>query len=110
MQLALGTLASGVGSANMNRLLSFLNLQNTRFLNKRFIRNMKSSIGSKLRKVATDSMEEAIEEKFRFRLEKIQRIQIEYQKQKRNSYIGITVSFDMGWSKRSSGNRYDSLS
>ena len=68
MQLALGTLASGVGSANMNRLLSFLNLQNARFLNKRFIRNMKSSIGSNLRKVATDSMKEAIEEKFRFRL------------------------------------------
>ena len=29
---------------------------------------------------------------------------------KGNLSVGITVSFDMGWNKRSSGNRYDSLS
>ena len=28
---------------------------------------------------------------------------------KGNLQVGITVSFDMGWNKRSAGNRYDSL-
>ena len=27
-----------------------------------------------------------------------------------NEPVGLTMSFDMGWSKRSSGNTYDSLS
>ena len=31
-------------------------------------------------------------------------------RQNTNEKVNLTVSFDMGWSKRSSGHRYDSLS
>ena len=52
-------------------------------------------------------MEESIEEEVRLNLSN----EKEYKKYKQGYlHVGITVSFDMGWNKCSSGNRYDSLS
>ena len=68
MQLAMGTLASGIGSTNMPQLLSFLDIKNTKSLSLRFMRNMEKSIGNDLRKVATDSILKVIEEEVRLTL------------------------------------------
>ena len=64
----MGTLASGIGSTNMSQLLSFLDIKNTKSLSLRFMRNMEKSIGNDLRKVATDSMLQGIEEEVRLTL------------------------------------------
>ena len=41
IQLAMGTLASGIDSTNLIQLLSFLDIKNTKSLSLRFMRNMK---------------------------------------------------------------------
>ena len=48
--------------------------KNTRSLNKRFIRNMESSARSNLRKVATDSIEEAIEKEVKLTTNDVEKI------------------------------------
>ena len=68
IQLAMETLASGIGSTNMSQLLSFLDIKNTKSLSLRFMRNMEKSIGNDLRKVATDLILKAIEEEVRLTL------------------------------------------
>ena len=109
----MGTLASGIGSINMSQLLSFLDIKNTKSLSKRFMGNMESSIRVDLRKVATDSILLVIEEEVRLTIndeENFQEFKRNVKNKKQGIPITITIHFDMGWSKRSSGNRYDSLS
>ena len=64
----MGTLASGIGSANMSQLLSYLDIKNTKSLSLRFMRNMEKIIDNDLRKVATDSILKVIEEEVRLTL------------------------------------------
>ena len=90
IQLAMGTLASGIGSTNMSQLLSFLDIQNTKSLSKRFMSNMEKSIGNDLRKVATDSMLEAIEEEVRLTLNDEDKFN-EYKRNIKNNTQGIPV-------------------
>ena len=74
---------------------------------------MESSIGVDLRKVETDSMLVAIEGEVRLTInneEKFQEFKRNVKNKKQGIPITITISFDMGWSKCSSGNRYDFLS
>ena len=52
-------------------------------------------------------MEEALEEEIKLTLESKEKYKAW---KERNSPVSMTVSFDMGWNKRSSGNRYDSIS
>ena len=52
-------------------------------------------------------MEEALEEEIKLTLESEEKVEIWKQG---NLPVSITVYFDMGWNKRSSGNRYDSIS
>ena len=58
-------MASEIGTRNMAQLLSFLDLPNCKTLNDRFFKNMEQTIGSTLRKVVVESMEEATEEEVR---------------------------------------------
>ena len=106
----MGTLASGIDSTNMSQLLSFLDIKNTKSLSKMFMGNMESSIGINLRIVATDSMLVPIEEEAILTVkvkEKFQEFKRNVKNKKQGISIAITISFDMGWSKRASGNRYD---
>ena len=109
----MGTLASGIGSTNMSQLLSFLDIKNTKSLSKSAMGNIESSIGVDIRKVATDSMLAAIEGEVRLTKndkEKFQEFKHNVKNKKQGIPIAIAISFDMGWSECSSGNRYDSLS
>ena len=106
----MGTLASDIGSTNMSQLLSFRDIKNTKSLSKRFMGKIESSIEVDLRKVATASMLAAIEEEVRLIInyeEKFQEFKRNVKNKKQGISIAITISFDMGWSKRASGNRYD---
>ena len=57
----MGILSSGIESTNMDQLLFFLDQNNTRSLSKKRMGNMEWSVGSDIKKVATDSLEEVIE-------------------------------------------------
>ena len=97
----------------MSQLLSFLDIRNTKSLSLRFMRNMEKSIGNDLRKVATDSMLQGIEEEVRLTLNnenKFNTYKQNVMNKTQGSPIAITISFNMGWSRHASGNRYDFLS
>ena len=100
-------MVSGIGPSNMSQLLSFLNIPSCKSLHGSFFRNIELTVGSSLRKIATESMRDAIEEEVRTTLNDDAKYK---QYLKGNLQVGIAVSFDMGWNKRSFGNRYDSLS
>ena len=105
--MTLGTIASGIEPTNLAQLLSFIDLPNVKAVNGRFFRNMESIVGPSLRKVGTKAMEEALLEEIKVTLGSEDKFK---EWQKGNLPVSITVSFDMGWNKRSSGNRYDSIS
>ena len=95
----MGTLVSGIDSTNMSQLLSFLDRRNTKSLSLRFMRNIEKIIGNDLRKVATDSMLQGIEEEDRLTLNNENKFNTYIQNvmnKTHNSPVAITVSFDMG--------------
>ena len=109
LRLTIGTLASGSSGANMSELFSFLGFPHAKGLHKRVFPVYESKIGFSLRKVAKESMEESKICAVRRKLES-EKNSYEKWKQCEKKQVQLTVSFDMGWSKRSSGHKYDSLS
>ena len=100
-------MASGIGPSNMSQLLSFLDIPSCKLLYGRFFRNIELTVGSSLQKIATESIQDDIDEEVRIALND----DVKYKQYlKGNLQVGITVSFDKGWNECSSGNRYDSLS
>ena len=100
-------MASGIGPSNMSQLLSFRDIPQCKSLHGRFFRHKELIVGSFLQKIAIDSMQDTIDQEMRLTLDD----EKEYEQYKQgNLRVGITVSFGMGWNKRSSSNRYDSLS
>ena len=91
----------------MAQLLSFMDILNAKSLHQRFFKNMEITIEINLGKVTVKSMDDGIDEEVRL----IVNDENKY-KQYRNKKLTVvlTISFDMGWSKRSSGNIYDSIS
>lgn len=77
---------------------------------------METELGQTQRMVATQSMLEALNEEIKATIEKNQDVYgMSYDEYTKMSLfdkpiIKLTVCFDMGWQKRSSGHRYDSLS
>ena len=100
-------MASGIGPSNLSQLLSFIDLPNCKTFDSKFFNNMELTVGSTLRKVFAESMEKATKEKVKLTL-------VDEMKQQKfdkgNLLAMISISFDMGWNKRSSGSYYDSLS
>ena len=81
---------------------------------KRTISRYQHLVGEKIRSVAEKEMELAMVEEIKATIltEKGEEWYDEYFKKSEGEReaIGLTVSFDMGWNKRSSGHKYDSLS
>ena len=103
----MGTFASGIGASNMAQLLSFMDIPNAKSIHQRFFKNIETTIVKHLRKIAVKSMDEGIDEEVRLTVNDEKKYN-EYKNKTLN--VALTVSFDMGWGKRSSGNRYDSIS
>ena len=67
---------------------------------------MEAIIGEYLRKVAIESIEEATDTEIKMKLKN----EIDFKQYKnKNLPVGVTVSYDMRWTKHSSDNRYDSI-
>ena len=108
VKLVLGTLAAGMGPSDISCLFSFLGLPNLQSFCKTQFKRIEGLIGKYLRKVAADSMDEALDNEVCITQKHKNIIPRDWKTT--DEAIGLTVSYDMGWSKRSSGNTYDSLS
>ena len=108
IQLVLGTLATGLGPADLPPLLSFLGLPHLRSFSNLQYRRIESLIGFHIRRIADESMQQQLD------------LEVTLTQENKNEHkqswktcdnpIGLTVGYDMGWSKRSSGHKYDSMS
>ena len=103
----------GAAGSETDRLLSFLNLPNANAFRRDRFKSVEDSIGREIRKYSNKIIEEAIDEEVLLTLTKQNREE-SFQLWKDGlldaNSIKIKVSYDMGWNKRSSGNKYDSTS
>ena len=109
VETVLATLACGMGSTDTADFLSFLGIPKMHSFQHQQFTKIENLIGPYLRKVADRSMEEMLEEEIKATLMEKGMDYDEF-KQDNNKQIGLTILYDMGWNKRSSGNRYDSIS
>ena len=108
-----GPYINGSGQREESLRLSMFDLPN----GKNFQRNIshhQALVGEKILSVCRQEMELAMGEEIRQKIlyerdEEWYKTWVEKPAGEREQ-IGLTASFDMGWNKRSSGHRYDSLS
>ena len=109
----LGPYMNGTGQRDASMSLSLLDLPSSRNF-KRNISRHQSFIGEKIQAVSEKEMDLAMEMEIKETImnEKGEKYYKEWvgKAQGYRQKIGLTVSYDMGWNKRSSGHRYDSLS
>ena len=108
LKFVLGTLASGIGASEAATLLSFIGLPNLQSFSRRQFHRIELLVGKCLRNIADISTKEALELEIKMTQDFKQEENRDWKTD--DNPTGLTLSFDMGWSKRSSGNRYDSLS
>ena len=108
IKLTLGVIALEIGLKNLAQLLSLLDLSKVKTVKCQFFRNMELIIRPILRKVGNEAIEKAIDKEIILTL----RNDEEKYKQRKEGHlpVAITVPFDIGCNKRSSGNHYDSIS
>ena len=94
VKLVVGTLASGMGPADISCLFSFLGLPNLQSFCHRQYKRIETLIGKHLRDVANESMENALDYEVKLTQEYKQEPVVDW----RNyvSPFGLTVSYDMG--------------
>ena len=112
VRVVLATMAIGCGGSDLSDFLSLLDIPNCASFGNNAFNKIESCIGRNLRSCGIEAMEEALKEEVRLTNiangvdhDEWLKIPINQRPQ-----VLLTVSFDMGWQKRSSGNRYDSLS
>ena len=101
----LGTIAAGIGPKDVETLFSFMGIPMPSSFPYVTFPRIENAIGETIVSVSQQSMRDAIKEE----------VEIETGKKfsefmKSKIEFGLIGSHDMGWSKRSSGHRYDSLS
>eukprot|EP00978_Attheya_sp_CCMP212_P000038 scaffold106_cov71-Attheya_sp.AAC.1 len=107
--------ATGGGGSDAQKILGIMDLPGSSTFASKFS-TMETELGQTQRMVATESMLEALNEEIKATIEKNQDVYgMSYDEYTKMSLfdkpiIKLTVCFDMGWQKRSSGHRYDSLS
>ena len=112
LRLVLGTLAIGNGGSDLSDFSAILDLPQASSFGYRPFNRIESNIGENLREIAEQAMKEALDEEIKLTLEE-QGIDFKQWQEKtiqEKEQVLLTVSFDTGWQKRLSGNKYDSLS
>ena len=106
-------LINGTGGRATALQYTLMDLPNSESL-KRTISRYQHLVGEKIRSVAEKEMELAMVEEIKATIltEKGEEWYNQYyaKPEGEREAIGLTVSFDMGWNKRSSGHKYDSIS
>ena len=113
IMLVLGLQQIGGGCSDAMKLLTFLNLPNSKSMKNNKLKRIEDSIGSIIRDKAKNSIQNALEEEVRLTL-KLENRENDFEKWKAKDLdpgtVGVVVAYDMGWNKRSTGTRYDSIS
>ena len=117
VSFVLGLHQIGAGASDCGIMITFLNLPNSASFKSKSFNRIESCIRPTIKKLSQQSIECALEEEIietikaekppRARiclLEKLNKTPIEKEE------IPLTICYDMGWNKRSSGTRYDSVS
>ena len=116
--LVLGLQQIGAGASDCGVLLSFLNLPSAAsFQSKSFIR-IESCLRPTIKKLTQQSIERALKEEIVKTIEEeekeptVRKSLLEQFKSNAldKEKVPLTICYDMGWNKRSSGTRYDSVS
>ena len=112
VRAVLATLAIGGGGSDLSDFLSFLDIPNCASFGTNAFNKIEALIGKELRSCGLKAMEEALQEEIKLTNEdnKVNHEEWLSTTINQRTQVPLTVSFDMGWQKRSSGNRYDSLS
>ena len=108
-QFALGLMQIGCGNSESETLLNFLDLPHGGTFKRTTFSRLQSAVRSTIVKISDRSMEDARHEELKKTygeevLEKYKKCDTNPEDMK------LTVSYDMGWNKRSSGHKYDSIS
>ena len=106
MKLVLASIATGIGPSDMATFLSFLDLPISKSFPSQTFQRIENLIGKSIIKIGKESMDEALLEE----IEAETGLNKDEWEKTINSSIGLNASYDMGWSKRSSGHRFDSIS
>ena len=104
-QLVAGVQSCGGGRTQAETILSFLGLPICKRLGDKFS-DLERVVGESEKNMQSKLQNEALEEE----IEATKEIEGEKCMHERSNLPKLTVSYDMGWSKRSSGRRYDSQS
>ena len=112
VQLIMAMQEIGGGGSETDVLLSFLNLPNGHAFKKHTFHRIEDKLGDTIEKVTQQSMKDALSEEIRLQLIEDGREGDlkKWQAGKKINRVFLTVLYDMGWSKQSSGTRYDSKS
>ena len=112
VRAVLATLAIGGGGSDISDLLSFIDVPNCASFGTNAFNKIEALIGKELRSCGMQAMDGALEEEVRLTNEEkgIDHEEWSNMAISQRPQTKLTVTYDMGWQKRSSGNRYDSLS
>ena len=105
----LGLQQVGGGPADCQVILTYLGLPHSQSFSRKSFGKVEAKLRPLIKKISDDTMDMALDEET-----KLSWSTEDYEKWTRNELPaqanGLTVCYDMGWNKRSSGNRYDSIS
>ena len=108
-QFVLSLLQSGCGSVEASTFITFMDLPNAPSFQRKTFARIQDAMRPEIKKITDFCMETARDEEI---LKTIG--ENKYEEFKKNTLqptqIPLTVMYDMGWNKRSSGNKYDSIS
>ena len=108
-QFYLSLLQTGCGSTEADTFISFLDLPNGSSYKSRHFARIQNAIRPDIVKISDSCMDKARHEEIRTTLgEDLYKDFL--QKKLTPAQVPLTVMYDMGWNKRSSGNKYDSMS
>lgn len=109
LQFVLGLMQVGAGAAESGTLLTFLDMAHANTFHRNTFRRVQNFLRQEIKVVSNGSMKTCREEEISKTVSK--EIFEQYKDNKtKPSDIPLTCSYDMGWNKRSSGRKYDSIS
>ena len=104
LKVVLGAIASGICPSDVETLFKFLDIPIPSSFPYVTFPKLENLIGEAIMKVSEQSMRDGLKKEIELESGKKYSVWIQLCEK-----IGIIGSYDMGWNKRSSGNRYDSL-
>ena len=107
----------GGGATESGILLTYLGLPSAQTFQKSHFGTIEKKIRTTIKQLTNSSISIALDEEMRLTLEDnfegeelMSKLNDWKQKKLKNDHNGLTVCYDMGWNKRSTGTRYDSIS